>query len=137
ARSAHRRKMALLRECGRHRPRQETQSSRFVRRGSQLKSRTRWKEHCMVRRNQFLIVLASFACVALWGAAQQTAEEIDANRRRLETLRKTQPEEVVRLRANLKSFQQLPPERQQAIRKLDKDLHDFSPKKQERYFAML
>ena len=91
----------------------------------------------MVRRTQLLIALAAFAVVALWASAQPTPEELAANRRRLEALRKNNPEQLARLRENLKSFQQLPENRQQEIRKLDTDLHDFSPKKQDRYRAML
>jgi hypothetical protein len=90
----------------------------------------------MVRRAHFLLILAAFAGVTLWAAAQNSPEELDAQRRRLEALRKD-PEVLNRLRANLKSFQLLPEERQKAIVQFDKDLHDFSAKKLERYWSTL
>lgn len=90
----------------------------------------------MICRWKFVLMLGAFAALSLWAAAEPSAEELETQRRRLETLRKN-PEELARLREAYQAFQALPEQRRAAIIKLDADIHEFSAKKLERYFNML
>jgi hypothetical protein len=90
----------------------------------------------MIRRRHFLALMVAFAGTAWWAVAEPTAEELERRRQRLETLRK-HPEQLARLRDNLKAYLALPEKRQKEITKLDDDLHELTPKKQERLHGVL
>ena len=85
----------------------------------------------MNRRSNWLILIAFFAGTSLWAIAEPTADELEQQRLRLVALRKD-PEQAARLRDNLKAYLDLPEKRRTAIAKLDHDLSELSPKKQQR-----
>jgi hypothetical protein len=79
-------------------------------------------------------MLFLFACTALWAAAQQPQEDLEAERARLQAIRKN-PEAYARLRDNLNAFEKS--KKQDAVKKLDADLHSLPPARQDRYFRAL
>lgn len=91
----------------------------------------------MIRRRYYLTMLAAFACTTLWAVAADPApEQVEVNRRRFEAIRK-HPETLAKLRETLQMFDALPEKRQQAIVKLDQEMHEIAPKRQDRMWNVL
>ena len=84
-----------------------------------------------------LTILSMFLLVApLAAVPEPTAEELQANRRRFEQLRK-QPEQVEKLRADAKAFFSLPKERRRQIAQIHLELHKESSSTQARLHDVL
>ena len=88
----------------------------------------------MPRRHCLHMMLLVFGATALNAVAEPTPAELEQQRARLQTIRKS-PEQLARLRDNLKAF--LEHKNKDAIVKLDSDLHALSAPKKERYWKVL
>lgn len=74
-----------------------------------------------------LVVVALGVIAPLAAVPEPTAEQVQANRRRLELLRKQQPELLEKLRADAKEFFLLPKERRKRIVEIHQELQKQTP----------
>src|ERR1019366_6328467 len=89
----------------------------------------------MIRRGHFLMLILLFAGTAAWAVAQ-SAEELEQNRRKLDSIRKS-ADELARLRENLQHFLALAPSQRDKIVQLDHDLRKLPASKQHRYTGVM
>ncbi|MCI0680723.1 MAG: hypothetical protein L0Y71_01350 [Gemmataceae bacterium] len=82
-------------------------------------------------------VVAPLAVAPLAAVPEPSADEVQANRRRLEQLRKHQPEALEKLRAEAKEFFALPKERRQRIVEMHRELHKQGPAARARLYRVL
>ncbi len=87
---------------------------------------------------RWLVIIAMFALVApLAAVPEPSADELQANRRRFEQLRKLHPEVVHKLREDADDFFKLLKERRRRIVQIHKELHQESAATQARLFNVL